>query len=437
MFSELQTKLNSKNASMAVVGLGYVGLPLAVEFAKQFDVIGYDISEEKIGLLRQGIDPTNELENGALAEVEVAFASDPEALARASVYIVTVPTPIDQTNAPDLSLVEAACELVGSYLSTGDVVVFESKVYPGVTEEICVPILETASSLSYQTGFHVGYSPERISPGDAKRTLTKIVKIVAGSCSDTCDFLAELYGRIVTEGIHKASSLKVGEAAKVLENTQRDLNVALMNELSIICHKLDIDTLDVIEAASTKWNFMKMTPGLVGGHCIGVDPYYLTYKAESVGYRPEVILAGRRINDNMGQYVAQQTIKQLVNAECPIKGARVLVMGITFKENVNDVRNSKIVDVISELQDYGVDVLVSDPHAKADDVQHEYGLDLVALEDVSDVDAIILSTNHTVYEAYTLSDLLAKVSRESKVFIDIKGVYKSAANDVAVSYWSL
>jgi UDP-N-acetyl-D-galactosamine dehydrogenase len=436
MNANLFDQLCSGTAKIAVVGLGYVGLPLACEFAKQYSVIGFDISEKKIDSLLNGVDPTGELSPAELAQAKVTFSLDPSVLSEASVIIVTVPTPIDRHNTPDLSPLAGASRLIGAHMRKGAVIVYESTVYPGVTEEYCVPILEAHSHLTYGVDFTVGYSPERLNPGDQNHTVDKIVKVVSGSTPETLQFVSKLYGRIIHAGIHEAPSIKVAEAAKVIENTQRDLNVALMNELAIIFNKMGINTLDVIEAAATKWNFIKMFPGLVGGHCIGVDPYYLTFKAQELGYHPEVILAGRRINDNMGKYIAEQTIKQMINADISIKGATVLVLGITFKENISDIRNSKVIDIIRELQGYGVNVLVADPHANSEDIAHEYQVNLTAIDDIRNVDSVVIAVPHLVFKTDEfLETLLSRILSPQALVVDIKGGFKALA--AQYRYWSL
>ncbi len=409
----------TNKSKIAVVGLGYVGLPLACEFGKKYPVIGLDISQKKINELMTHLDVTGEMTAEELASSKITYTTDPTLLSEVDVIIVSVPTPIDQHNQPDLSPLTSATTMIGRHLKHGAVVVYESTVYPGVTEEVCVPILESISGLKMGKEFTVGYSPERISPGDKERTLTKILKIVSGSDEDTLDFLASLYGSIITAGIYKASSIKVAEAAKVIENTQRDLNVALMNELSIIFNKMGINTLDVLDAAGTKWNFIKMSPGLVGGHCIGVDPYYLTFKAQELGYHPEVILAGRRINDSMGKYVAEQTVKSLIKADKQVKGARVVVMGITFKENVSDIRNSKVVDIVRELQAYGVTVVVTDPMADPIETEHEYGIQLTPFEKIGKIEATVFAVAHDAFTSLSHPQLSSLM--KDKVVIDIKG----------------
>ncbi len=374
------TDIQQGRAVIAVVGLGYVGLPLAAAFGKQVPVIGFDISAAKIAELKSGHDSTGELSAADLAATRIDYTTDPSRLKEASFIIVTVPTPLSDDKKPDLGPLHSSSTSIGRNLSPGTIVVYESTVYPGVTEDFCVPILEQESGLECGRDFTVGYSPERINPGDKVHTVDKIIKVVSGQNAATLEVVAKVYELIVTAGVHRASSIKVAEAAKVIENTQRDLNIALMNELALIFDRMGIPTREVLEAAGTKWNFLKFTPGLVGGHCIGIDPYYLTYKAESIGYHPQVILAGRRINDGMGKYVAEMTIKKLIQADKPVKGCRVLVLGLTFKENVPDIRNTRVIDIIEELRSYGVEPLVCDPMADPAETRHEYGLELVELE---------------------------------------------------------
>jgi len=427
-------------AKIAVIGLGYVGLPLAAAFAKKCQVIGFDISDKKINELRDGVDASGELSREDLAQVAIDYTSDPSRLGEATFLIVTVPTPIDASNRPDLRPLEVASRTIGANLAQGAIVVYESTVYPGVTEEVAVPILEQSSRLKCGVDFKVGYSPERINPGDKVHTIDKIVKVVSGQDQETLETVAKVYERVVSAGVHRASSIKVAEAAKVIENTQRDLNIALVNELALIFERLGIPTRDVLAAAGTKWNFLPFTPGLVGGHCIGVDPYYLTYKAESTGYSPQVILSGRRINDGMGKYVAEQTVKKMVKAGQEIKGARVLVLGLTFKENVPDIRNSKVVDVIRELADFEIEVLVHDPLADANDVRYEYGLELTRLSEVGTVDAVVFAVPHRQFAALTLDTLAGFCSNGNGrgVLIDVKGVLdRDAAEQAGLLYWSL
>ena len=433
------TDLREQRKSVAVVGLGYVGLPLAVKLCRHFKVAGFDISGQRIADLKSGVDPTREVSSEDLKNCAMTYSVDPACLKEAGVIIVAVPTPVDQSRAPDLAPVRAASHTVGRHLQPGTVVVYESTVYPGLTEEVCIPILEAESSLKLGRDFSVGYSPERINPGDKVHTVDKIVKVVAGSDAATTDFLAELYGTIITAGIHKAPSIKVAEAAKVIENTQRDLTIALMNELAIIFQTLNIDTHDVLAAAGTKWNFLPFTPGLVGGHCIGVDPYYLTHKAESVGYHPEVILAGRRINDNMGKFIAQMTVKQLARARRPVVGARVGVLGLTFKENVPDLRNTRVVDVLQELAEYNITCLVHDAEAYAEEAQAEYGIELRGLDELRDLDALILAVPHTAYRALTLAEVKKWFTAPGEaVLIDIKAFWDpDQAGAAGFNYWRL
>lgn len=429
-------------SAVAVVGLGYVGLPLAVAFARHFKVIGFDLNDRRVRELASGLDRTGEVTSEALKGCSARFTSDPAALREARAVIVAVPTPIDEHRNPDLSPVEGASRTVGRNLSEGTVVVYESTVYPGVTEEICLPILEAESGLRCGIGFTMGYSPERINPGDKVHTLETIKKIVSGSDAPTLDLLAELYGTVVKAGIHRAPSIKVAEAAKVIENTQRDLNIALMNELSIIFDRLGIDTLDVLEAAGTKWNFLPFRPGLVGGHCIGVDPYYLTFKAEELGCHPQVILAGRRINDEMGKHVAETCVKLLIRQGRLVNAARVGVLGFTFKENVPDLRNTRVIDVIRELREYGVEVLVHDPLADADEVRREYGLSFASLEALTELDALIVTVPHRAYAEQGVLALPALHARfadpDKALLLDVKGHFSPAAVDAeGMAYWRL
>lgn len=434
----LQQLINKKE-KIAVIGLGYVGLPLAAAFGKKVDVIGFDIHQGKIEQLLGGYDATGELTTEQLQSTQIDYTVDPARIGEASFLIVTVPTPIDNNKKPDLSPLEAASRTIGRNLKPGAIIVYESTVYPGVTEDVCVPILEKESGLKCGTDFKVGYSPERINPGDKVHTVDKIIKVVSGQDDETLDTVAQVYELVVTAGVHRASSIKVAEAAKVIENTQRDLNIALMNELALIFGKMDIPTADVLEAAGTKWNFLKFTPGLVGGHCIGVDPYYLTYKAEEIGYLPQVILAGRRINDGMGKYVAENTIKKMIQADKTIKGSKVLILGMTFKEDVPDIRNSKVIDIIRELEDYGVEVLVHDPHACPLETRDEYNIDLIELDDLSQVDAVVWAVNHQLFEKNITQKLKSFVTGESKgVLIDVKGVCKKPEiEQLGFLYWCL
>jgi len=413
--------------TVAVIGLGYVGLPLAVEFGKQVRTIGFDISAHKVESCRRGQDPSRELADADLAAATLAeYTADASRLAEADIVIVAVPTPVDAARRPDFGPLIGASASVGRHMKRGAIVVYESTVYPGATEEICIPVLERESGLTWKEGFFVGYSPERINPGDREHTLTRILKVVAGDTPATLDAVAALYERIVIPGVHRASSIKTAEAAKVIENTQRDLNIALMNELAIIFDKLGIDTSEVLEAAGTKWNFLKFKPGLVGGHCIGVDPYYLTHKADMLGYHPQVILAGRRINDGMAKYIAEQTIKQMIAAGRPILGARVNILGLTFKENCGDLRNSKVADIVEELKSYGVEVHVSDPQARADEALAEYGVALRAFGDLPQADALIAAVAHREYAALSVAEIGERLVAGG-AFIDVKAAFDAAA----------
>jgi UDP-N-acetyl-D-galactosamine dehydrogenase len=412
---------------VAVVGLGYVGLPLAVEFGKKYRTIGFDLSVEKIAAYCKHIDPTGEVSQESLKQASLLEpTTDASKLKEADFVIVAVPTPVDDAHNPDFSPLVGASTSVGKYLKPGAIVVYESTVYPGATEEICVPILEKQSGLKWKKDFFVGYSPERINPGDKEHTLTRIVKVVSGDTPETLETVANVYASVITAGVHRAESIKVAEAAKVIENTQRDLNIALMNELSLIFHRIGIDTLDVLKAAGTKWNFLPFRPGLVGGHCIGVDPYYLTHKADMLGYHPQVILAGRRINDGMGKYIAEQTIKQMSQAGLPIKGSDVIVLGLTFKENCPDLRNSKVIDVIRELASYGVNVIVHDPIADAGEAVHEYGVTLTPWAELPRAQAIVAAVAHQAYKDMSVAETLEKLL-PSGIFMDIKCQYDAAA----------
>jgi UDP-N-acetyl-D-galactosamine dehydrogenase len=432
--------ISGKREKIAVVGLGYVGLPLAAAFGRVAEVIGFDIMEKKVEALRQGHDATGELTSEDLASTKIDYTTDPAKLKEARFLVVTVPTPIDANNRPDLRPVESASRMIGKNLSRGSIIVYESTVDPGVTEEICVPILEKESGMKCGADFRVGYSPERINPGDKVHTVDKIIKVVSGQDGETLETVARVYEMIVKAGVHRAQSIKVAEAAKVIENTQRDINIALMNELSIIFGKLGIDTQAVLEAAGTKWNFLKFTPGLVGGHCIGVDPYYLTHKAESVGYHPEVILSGRRINDYMGKYVVENTLKQMIRAGKAIQGSRVLVLGLTFKENVPDIRNSKVVDIVAGLSEYGVEVCVADPLADPAEAMHEYGITLSSIESSGPVDAVVLAVAHEAYARITPETLagLMKKGNGKGVVIDVKGFLdRRLVEEAGLRYWRL
>ena len=423
---------------VAVVGMGYVGLPLAVEFGKKHRTIGFDLSRAKVDAYLKCVDPTGEVSSADLqAATLLEPTCDAARLGEADFIIVAVPTPVDEAHNPDFSPLVSASESVGRHLKPGAIVVFESTVYPGATEDVCVPIIEKQSGLRWKTDFFVGYSPERINPGDKEHTLTRIVKVVSGDTPDTLDKVAAMYASVITAGVYKASSIKVAEAAKVIENTQRDLNIALMNELSLIFHRIGIDTTEVLQAAGTKWNFLPFRPGLVGGHCIGVDPYYLTHKADTLGYHPQVILAGRRINDSMGTYIAEQTVKQMSQAGYPIRGAKVVVLGLTFKENCPDLRNSKVIDVIHELRSYGVDVCVHDPIAAPDEARHEYGVDLVAWDQLPRAAAIVAAVAHDEYRQKPLQAFLDKLEPRG-VFMDVKAVFDAAQlRGQGVQVWRL
>ena len=426
------------NDVVAVVGLGYVGMPLAVEFGKKRTTIGFDLSQSKIDSYRNFIDPTGELSTAELrAATELSVSTDPATLADAKFIVVAVPTPVDIAHNPDFTPLAGASKTVGLHMKKGAIVIFESTVYPGATEEVCIPILEQHSGLKWMQDFHVGFSPERINPGDKEHTLTTILKVVSGDDAATLDEVAKLYESIITAGVYRASSVKVAEAAKVIENTQRDLNIALMNELAIIFDKIGIDTLEVLKAAGTKWNFLPFRPGLVGGHCIGVDPYYLTHKAEMIGYHPQVILAGRRINDGMAKFVAEKTVKSMIAAGFNVKGAKVNVIGLTFKENCPDLRNSKVADIITELATYGVQVHVHDPVADAAEAMHEYGVKLDSWEDLPQADAIIAAVSHKELLARPLSDLQAKLNKGG-CFMDVKSLFdQDALRAAGFSVWRL
>ncbi|MDJ0912161.1 MAG: nucleotide sugar dehydrogenase [Desulfobacterales bacterium] len=423
---------------LAVVGLGYVGLPLAVHLGKHFKVVGYDLKAERVAELDSGRDSTLEVSAEQLQRAQISFTDDARYLSDCRLIIVAVPTPIDTVHNPDLNPLRGASQTVGKHLTKGACVVYESTVYPGATEEECVPILEKASGLIFERDFTVGYSPERINPGDKVHTLDKIVKVVAGSDAPTVELLSKVYGQIIPAGIHPVTNIKVAEAAKVIENTQRDLNIALMNELSMIFEKIGIDTIDVLEAAGTKWNFLPFRPGLVGGHCIGVDPYYLTYKAEALGYHPEMILSGRRINDGMGKYVAEKTVKTLIAAGRHVRGAKVAVLGLTFKEEVPDLRNTKVVDIISELQDYGVEVVVHDPLADASEARRYYNIELHDLDRINGVDVAILAVAHEYYCKLGLKKIAQFCSSDPPLVLDVKGAFSPAEfNAGEIRYWRL
>lgn len=434
----LYENLIDRREKLSLVGLGYVGIPIAVSFAKKIDVIGFDLNEKKIELYKSGIDPTQEVGDEAIRNTAVEFTSDEAKLREAKFHIVAVPTPVNADHTPDLTPVESASRIVGRNLSKGSIVVYESTVYPGVTEDICVPILEKESGLVCGKDFKVGYSPERINPGDKVHRLETIVKVVSGMDEETLETVAKVYSLVALAGVHKAESIKVAEAAKVIENSQRDINIAFMNELSIIFHKLGIDTKAVLEAAGTKWNFLKFAPGLVGGHCIGVDPYYLTYKAEETGYHSQVILSGRRINDSMGQYVTESLIKLMAKSGVPISGAKVTVLGLTFKENCPDTRNSRVVDIIHELHEYGIEPVVCDDVADKDGAEREYGLELTAFERVKNCDAVILAVAHDEFKALSRSDFDALYKNETKILLDVKGILdRKTFESAGYKYWRL
>ena len=423
---------------VAVVGLGYVGLPIAVAFGKQQRVVGFDINKAKIAELQKGIDRTGEVSSADLKATDVQYTFQPSDLKAADFIIVAVPTPINEALQPDLTALRKSSELIGANLSPGSIVVFESTVYPGATEEVCLPILEKASGMKCGVDFKLGYSPERINPGDKEHTLEKIIKVVSAQDEASLEIVASTYARVVKAGIHRASSIKVAEAAKVIENTQRDLNIALMNELALIFNRLGIDTKSVLDAAGTKWNFLKFYPGLVGGHCIGVDPYYLTSKAESVGYHPQVILAGRRINNGMGKFIAEQTMKRLSQLARPVNDLKVAVLGLTFKENVPDLRNSKVPDIIQELREYGVQVLVHDPIAESEEAVAEYGIHLQQWNDLQNVDGLIIAVAHRAYTEMSLQELLKPLrSQQDGVVIDVKGLLDQAKLPSSLKYWRL
>ncbi len=425
--------LIDKEKKLAVIGLGYVGLPIALEFSKKLSVVGFDINEDRIKLMKQGVDPSEELDKEAFEDCNIEFTSDIDVLKTANFYIVAVPTPVDEHNVPDLRPVKKASDTIGKVIKKGDYVVFESTVYPGCTEDDCLPIIEELSGLKNIVDFKLGYSPERINPGDKEHTLTNIIKVVSGCDNESLEVIAKVYDLVVDAGVHKASSIKVAEAAKIIENTQRDLNIALMNELSIIFDKMGINTYEVLEAAGTKWNFLKFQPGLVGGHCIGVDPYYLTHKSKELGYDSQVILAGRAINDGMGGYIAKKVLQHIIHYNGNVKDAKVLVMGATFKENVSDIRNSKIADVVKELQSYSLNVHVTDPHASSEQLAHEYGFGLTQ-ELENDYDAIIITVPHNDYKKLNDAEFVA-VTKPHAIIADLKGIYRGKIT--SRTYWSL
>jgi len=434
MGNSVYNRLINKEAKLAVIGLGYVGLPIALEFARKIQVIGFDINEKRVEMMRNNIDPSKELDSSKFDQCDIKFTTKIEDLSDAQFFVVAVPTPIDSANLPNLSPLLGASRTVGKALKKGDYVVFESTVYPGCTEEDCIPILEKVSGLKFKEDFMVGYSPERINPGDKEHTLQNVIKVVAGCCGDSLYNIAKTYELVVEAGVHRASSIKVAEAAKIIENTQRDVNIALINELSIIFNKLGINTFDVLEAAGTKWNFLKFTPGLVGGHCIGVDPYYLTHKAQQSGYHSKVINSGRYVNDSMGFYIGKQTVKKILATGKHIQDAKILVMGATFKEDVSDIRNSKVIDIINELKSFQVHVDLVDPHASSEEMESEYGVSL-ADKTTNDYDAIIVAVNHKEYKSMAESDFRGMMKDDLAIFVDVKGIFRGKVKNL--KYWSL
>ena len=431
MFSDLYEKLAAGEEKLSLVGLGYVGMPIAVAFAKKIKVIGYDLNEKKIELYKSGIDPTREVGDEAIKASTVDFTADETRLREAKFHIVAVPTPVNDDHTPDLTPVEGASRILGRNLTKGSVVVFESTVYPGVTEDVCVPILEKESGLVCGKDFKIGYSPERINPGDKVHRLETITKIVSGMDEETLDIVAKVYELVVAAGVHRAESIKVAEAAKVIENSQRDINIAFMNELSIIFNKMGIDTKSVLEAAGTKWNFLKFQPGLVGGHCIGVDPYYLTYKAEMLGYHSQIILSGRRINDDMGKYVAETLVKKLIAADKAVRNARVAILGFTFKENCPDTRNTKIIDIVRELREYGIEPVIADPQADAEEAKRLYGVEFSGMEAVKDMDAVVLAVAHREFADLSMETVDGWFDQGKKVLLDLKGMLDRKAYEKA------
>lgn len=439
MYTDLYKKLLSRSESLSLVGLGYVGMPIAVEFAKRgVNVIGFDLNATKIKIYKSGIDPTKEVGNDVIKNTTVEFTADEKDLRRAKFHIVAVPTPVNNDHTPDLTPVESASEILGRNLTKGSIVVFESTVYPGVTEDICVPILERESGLQCGIDFKIGYSPERINPGDKVHRLSTITKIVSGMDQETLDTVANVYEIVVDAGVHRAESIKVAEAAKVIENSQRDINIAFMNELSIIFNKMGIDTKSVLEAAGTKWNFLKFYPGLVGGHCIGVDPYYLTYKAEKMGYHSQIILSGRRINDDMGKYVAENVVKTLIAADKSVKGAKVAILGFTFKENCPDTRNTKIIDIVKELNEYGIEPVITDSTADAVEAKKLYNVDFIDMKSIKKMDAVVLAVAHTEFASLTMEQIGSFFGEGKKVLLDLKGLLNRKEYEAAgYSYWRL
>ncbi|MBQ19518.1 MAG: UDP-N-acetyl-D-galactosamine dehydrogenase [Flavobacteriales bacterium] len=429
----MYNKLINKETKIAVIGLGYVGLPIALEFARKMKVVGFDINQKRVDMMRNNIDPSEELEPSAFEGCDIHFTADLNDLKDVTFFVVAVPTPIDKHNLPDLSPLIGASKTVGQALKKGDYVVYESTVYPGCTEEDCIPVLEEVSGLKFRDDFMVGYSPERINPGDTTHTLTNVTKVVSGCCAESLEEIAKVYESVVTAGVHRAASIKVAEAAKIIENTQRDVNIALVNELSIIFNKMGINTYDVLEAAGTKWNFLKFFPGLVGGHCIGVDPYYLTYKAKEFGYHAQIINSGRFVNDSMGGYVAKQTVKKIIASGKNIVEAKVLVMGATFKEDVSDIRNSKVADVVNEFISFGAKVEVVDPYANSEDLKHEYGFGLIE-KPSGNYDAVVVAVNHEDYKSLD-ENYFKSISSSKGVLVDLKGIFRGKIKEL--TYWSL
>lgn len=438
MYNNLYEKLVNCEEKLSLVGLGYVGMPIAVAFAKKIDVIGFDLNEKKIELYKSGVDPTREVGDEAVKTTKVEFTANEKKLREAKFHIVAVPTPVNDDHTPDLTPVKGASRILGRNLTKGSIVVFESTVYPGVTEDICVPILEEESGLKCGEDFKIGYSPERINPGDKVHRLETITKIVSGMDEETLDVVAKVYELVVKAGVHRAENIKVAEAAKVIENSQRDINIAFMNELSIIFNKMGIDTQYVLKAAGTKWNFLNFYPGLVGGHCIGVDPYYLTYKAEILGYHSQIILSGRRINDDMGKYVAENIVKKMIAADKTVRNARVAILGFTFKENCPDTRNTKIIDIVNELREYGIEPMIADPTADAEEAKKLYSVEFVDMNEITNMDAVVLAVAHTEFKSLNMEQIDALYGKGKKIMIDIKGLLnRREYEDAGYSYWRL
>jgi UDP-N-acetyl-D-glucosamine/UDP-N-acetyl-D-galactosamine dehydrogenase len=438
---DLFSKLKNHEAKMSIVGLGYVGMPIAIAFAKHVDVIGFDISKDKIAVYQSGIDPTKEVGNEAIKMTTVEFTSDENRLNEALFHIVAVPTPVNSDHTPDLRPIQSASRIVGRNLSKGSIVVYESTVYPGVTEEICLPILEQESGLKCGIDFKIGYSPERINPGDKNHRLETIVKVVSGMDEESLSTIAQVYELVVQAGVYRAETIRVAEAAKVIENSQRDINIAFMNELSIIFNRMGIDTKAVLKAAGTKWNFLNFSPGLVGGHCIGVDPYYLTYKAEQLGYRSQIILSGRRINDDMGKYVVENLIKLMIKSDIQVKGAKIAILGFTFKENCPDTRNTRVIDIVNELKEYGIIPLIADPEADQQEARHEYGIEFTALDDIRNMDALVVAVGHQAFVEMQIEEInrmYAHIESHKRILLDVKGILrKDAFESLGYSYWRL